>query len=156
MHMSTYLSLTSNKAIIILIFFKPHHKFLGFSWEVGGGGRGTCCFLYTVFPFWLTSVSFILTKVMKCLVKHQRKNAVRIACFLDDRLGVVSSYKMTLFHSSFVKKSLQNISFIINEEKSIWKSSQTLVRNKNKLKKQLLLYTNRKTVSYEKFNCITH
>ena len=40
--------------------------FMGGWW----GGRGTCCFLYTVFPFWLTSVSFILTKVMKCLIKH--------------------------------------------------------------------------------------
>ena len=93
---------------------------------------------------------------MKCLIKHWRKNAVRIGCFLDDRLGVVSLYKMTLFHSNFVRKTLQNISFIINEEKSIWKPSQPLVRNKNKLKKRLLLYTNRKTVSYEKFKCITH
>ena len=103
---------------------KPHQKFLGFSWEVGGK---TCYFVFTVLPFGLTSAPFIFTKVMRCLVKHWRINAIRIACFLDDGLGVASSYKMTLFHSNFVKKSLQNAGFIINEEKSVWKPSQNLI-----------------------------
>ena len=64
---------------------------------------------------------------MRCLEKHWRINAIRITGFLDDGLGVGSSYKMALFHSNFVKKSLQNAGFIINEEKSVWKSSQTLI-----------------------------
>ena len=34
---------------------------------------------------------------------------------------------MTLFHSNFVKKSLQNAGFIINEEKSVSKPSQNLI-----------------------------
>ena len=54
-------------------------------------------------------------------------NEIRIACFLDDGLGVASSHKMTLFHWNFVKKSLQNADFIINEEKYAWKPSQTLI-----------------------------
>ena len=55
---------------------------------------------------------------MRCLVKHWRINRIRIACFLDDGLGVASSYKMTLFHLNFVKKSLQNagLSKILNTE----------------------------------------
>ena len=64
---------------------------------------------------------------MRCLVEHWRINAIRIACFLDDGLGVASSYKMTLFDSNFVKKSLQNAGFIINEKKSAWKPFQTLI-----------------------------
>ena len=64
---------------------------------------------------------------MRCLVKQWRINTIRIASFLDDGLGVASSYKMTLFHSNFVKKSLQNAGFIINEEKSVWKPSQNLI-----------------------------
>ena len=52
---------------------------------------------------------------------------IRIVCFLDDGLGVTSSYKMTLFHSNSVKKSLQNAGFIINEEKPVWKPSQNLI-----------------------------
>ena len=133
---------------------KPHQKFLGFSWKVGGK---TCYFVFTVLPFGLTSAPFIFTKVMRYLVKHWRINAIRIACFLDDGFGVASSYKMSVFHSNFVKKSLQNAAFIINEEKSVEIISKfDLVRNKNKLKKLLLLYTNRKTVSYKKLDCITH
>ena len=57
---------------------------------------------------------------------------------------------MILFHLNFVKKSLQIAGFIINEEKSVETISKfDLVMNKNKLKKQLLLYTNRKTVCYK-------
>ena len=68
--------------------YKTHKKFPGFSWEVGGE---TCYFIFTVLPFGLTSVPFIFTKVVRCLVKHWRTNLIRIACFLDDGLGVASS-----------------------------------------------------------------
>ena len=77
--------------------YKPYQKFPGFSWEVVWK---TCYFVFMVLPFELTSAPFIFTKVMRCLVKHWRINAIRIACFLDDGLGVASSYKMTLFHSN--------------------------------------------------------
>ena len=74
---------------------------------------------------------------MRCLVKDWRINAIRIACFLDDGFGVTSSYKMTLFHSK-LWKSLQNAGFIINEEKSVWKPSHTLIwlRIRTTLKKK--------------------
>ena len=103
--------------------YKPHQKVLNFSWEVGG----KICFIFTALPFGLTSAPFIFTKVMRRLVKHWRINGIRITCFLDDGLGVVSSYKMILFRLNFVKKSLQNTGFIINEGKSVWKPSQTLI-----------------------------
>ena len=48
-------------------------------------------------------------------------------CFLDDDLGVASSYKITLFRSNFVKKYLKNAGFTINEEKSVRKPSQILI-----------------------------
>ena len=76
--------------------YKPYQKFPSFSWEVGGK---TFYFVFTVLPFELTSALFIFTKVMRCLAKHCRINAIRTACFLDDGFGVASSYKMTLFHS---------------------------------------------------------
>ena len=93
---------------------------------------------------------------MRYLVKQWIINAIRIACFFDVGLGVASSYKISLFHSKFVKKSIQNAGFIINEEKSVETISKfDLVKNKNKLKKRLLLCTNRKTVCYKKLDCIT-
>ena len=79
--------------------YKPYQTFAGFSWEVGGGG-GACYFLSTVLPFELMSATFIFTKAMRCLVEHWKINAIRIACFYDDGLGVASSYKMTLLHSN--------------------------------------------------------
>ena len=64
---------------------------------------------------------------MRRLVKQWIINAIRIACFLDDGLGVASAYKMTSFHSNFVKKSSQNAGFILNKEISVWKPSKTLI-----------------------------
>ena len=121
-HMSTCLRLTSNKAIIILIFINHIKNVLVFHGTLGEN------LLFCIYcsPVWTNVTTFIFTKFMRCLVKLWRINAFRLACFLDDGLGVASSYKMTLFHSNFVKKSQQNVSFIINEEKSVRKPSQTL------------------------------
>ena len=77
--------------------YKPYQNFPGFSWEVGGK---TCYFVFTVFPFELTSAPLIFEKVMRFLVKRWSINANRIACFHDDGLGVASLYKMTLFRSN--------------------------------------------------------
>ena len=55
---------------------KSHQNFLGFSWEVGGGK--TCYFVFTVLPFGLTSAPFTFTKVMRCLVKNWRINAISL------------------------------------------------------------------------------
>ena len=91
-----------------------------------GGGGGTYYFVFSLLLFGLTSGPFIFTKIITCLLEHGRINAIRIPYFLDDGLGVARSCKITLFYSNFVKKSLQNAIFIINEEKSVWKQSQTL------------------------------
>ena len=87
----------------------------------------TSCFVFTVLLFGLTSASFIFTIVMRCLVKHCWINAIRRACFLDDGLGVASSYKITLFHLNFGKKYFQNAGFILKKEKSVRKQSQHLI-----------------------------
>ena len=57
--MSTCLSLTSNKAVIILIFINHIKKYFGYSWEVEGK---TCYFVFSVLPFGLTSAPLILRK----------------------------------------------------------------------------------------------
>ena len=96
------------KAIIILIFISCLIFKLIFLVFHGRLGK-TCYFVFTVLPFGLTSAPFIFTKVMRYLVKHWRIN-------------------------EFVKKSLQNAGFIINEEKSVENTTKfDLVRNKNKL-----------------------
>ena len=97
-----------------IYIYKPYQKFLSFSLEVRGKD---CCFVFTVLPLELTiraPTVYIYKGYMKSLVKHWRINVIRIACFLDDSLGGASSYKKTLFHSNFVRKSFQNAGFIIS------------------------------------------
>lgn len=104
--------------------FEPHQKFLGFSWVIDGKIR---YFVFTVLPFGLTSAPFIFTKIMRCLIKYWRTNGIKIACFLDDGLGVSDSYEKTLKNSKFVKNSLKKAGFIVNKEKSVWNPSQKLI-----------------------------
>ena len=95
---------------------------------------------------------------MRCLGKHWKVNAIRIACFLDDGLGVANSCKMTLFPLNLKKKSLQNAIFIINEEKSIRKPFQNLIwlGMRINLKNGFYCIPTEKTVSYKKLDCIAH
>ena len=87
-----------NQAYHLIDMYKPYQKFLDFSWEIG---EKTCCFIFTVLAFRVMSAAlFIFTIVMRRLVRHWRINAIKIACFLDDGLGVEISFKMTLFYSN--------------------------------------------------------
>ena len=55
-----------------------HQEYLGFSWFLRGKKR---YFVFTVLPFGLSSAPFIFTKVMRELLKHWRKNLIKIAIF---------------------------------------------------------------------------
>ena len=74
--------------------FKPHQKFLGFSWIF----KGNIVFLFTVLPFGLTSAPFIFTKVVRPLVKL---NSVNITCFLDDGIVIEYNYEEVKWKSGF-------------------------------------------------------
>ena len=54
---------------------KSHQNFLGFHGRLGGK---TCYFVFTILPFELTSAPFTFTKVMRCLVKNWRINAISL------------------------------------------------------------------------------
>ena len=97
-----------NQAYHLIGMYKPYQKFLDFSMEIG---EKTCYFIFTVLAFGVTSAraiyicnsyetSRIFAIVIRRLVRHWRINAIKTACFLDDGLGVGSSFKMNLFHSN--------------------------------------------------------
>ena len=54
------------------------------------------------------------------LVKHWHLHAVKIACFLDDGLGIAYTYHDTLSYSDFIKTTLINLGFVPNITKSVW------------------------------------
>ena len=67
------------------------YKYLGFSWCYNGVVR---YFVFLVLPFGITSGPFVFTKVMRGLVKYWRSLNIKIGCFLDDGLGIGSSYEI--------------------------------------------------------------
>ena len=95
--------------------FDSHQTYLGFSWDIKGA---TKYFVFTVLPFGLSSAPFVFTKVVRPLVKHWRSHAVKIACFLDDGLGIAYTYQDALSCSNFVKTTLINSDFVPDATKS--------------------------------------
>ena len=87
--------------------------FLGFSWE----GRYYC---FSVLPFGLATAPYVFTKVVRALVKHWRRNASDIVVYLDDGWGCGFNFSECQKRSEFVKLSLEQSGFIVNEQKSIW------------------------------------
>ena len=78
--------------------YKPHQK-----WEIEGGGCETCYFVFTVLPFGLTSALLIFTKVMRCLVKHWRINAIRINAIIENQPSWDSRVNLTHYEKATKK-----------------------------------------------------
>ena len=98
------------------IDIKPEHqKYLGFAWEINEKVR---YFVFTVLPFGLTSALFIFTKTMRVLVKHWRENNIKTCCFLDDGAGMEVAFHKDFASSEFVRNSLTQSGFVVNQEKS--------------------------------------
>ena len=57
--------------------WEAHQKYLGFLWEFDGKIR---YFVFTVLVFGLATAPFVLTKVVRVLMKHWRRLAIRIFC----------------------------------------------------------------------------
>ena len=60
------------------------------------------------------------------MVKYWRKNAINIVLYLDDGFGMSDSFGECQQDSVFVKQSLVDAGFLINEEKSIFFRTQSL------------------------------
>ena len=103
--------------------FEEHQTYLGFSWEIN---QKTHYFVFTVLPFGLSTAPFVFTKVVRPLIKYWRLHAIRIACFLDDGLGIKFGYSKSETSSKFVLKTLINAGFVTNKEKSVWEPTKIL------------------------------
>ena len=89
--------------------FEEHQTYLGFSWEIN---QQTHYFVFTVLPFGLSTAPFVFTKVVRPLIKYWRLHAIRIACFLDDGLGIKFGYSKSETSSKFVLNTLINARFV--------------------------------------------
>ena len=74
---------------------------------------------FTCLPQGLTSAPRIFTKVMKAVLSYLRSFAIKIAAWLDDFLLAASSADLAKEQSSFTLRTLKELGFVPNLEKSI-------------------------------------
>ena len=93
--------------------------FIGFSWN-----NNYYCF--TVLPFGLSSAPYVFTKCLRTLVKHWRKNNLKVVLYLDDGLIMAVSESKCVYATNFIRQSLTSAGFFINEKKSIFHPVQEI------------------------------
>ena len=96
--------------------FDEHQTYLGFSWQIN---QQTYHFVFTVLSLGLSNAIFLFTKVVQPFTKYWHLHAIRIACFLDDGLGIEFEYLKSETSSKFVLNTLINAGFVTNKEKSV-------------------------------------
>ena len=80
--------------------------------------------VFAVLPFGLRSSGYIFTKVVRSLVKHWRKDGIKIVVNLDDGFGLAESEDTCISHSEKVKSDLIASGIVPNKDKCHWAPSQ--------------------------------
>ena len=82
--------------------------------------------MFTVLPFGLSTACYVFTKLMRPLVRFWQGKGLKVILYLDDGIVSVKGEEQGMSGSNQVKTALENASFIINAEKSIWAPSQAI------------------------------
>lgn len=83
-------------------------QYLGFAWEFNGKIR---YFVFNVLVFGLSTAPFILTKLLRPLVRHWRGGGLQTVVFLDDGIfhgSTIEQYKTT---AEKIKSDLDQVGF---------------------------------------------
>ena len=100
-----------------------HRKYLGFAFN---WGEVTRYFKFCQLPFGLSSACYVFTKLNRPFIKIWRNMGIRAFMYIDDGVGVFSSYQEGRRIAPIMKSHLQQSGFLINEDKSNWEPSQSL------------------------------
>ena len=90
-----------------------HQTHLACSWKIH---RFTKYFVFTVLLFSSLSTTIVFTKILHPLFKYWHTHAMKIACFLDDVLGITYNYNKDLVIFEFLESSLLKSSFVPNNK----------------------------------------
>ena len=113
------ITLDLSDAYFHLKIFKPHRKFLRFSYQ----GQA---YQFRALSFGPTVAPRVFTKVTSVVAAHLRKQSIRLATYLDDWL-VLNQILRMLWRDRFIVLSLLfRLGFIINKAKSSLVPSQNL------------------------------
>ena len=102
--------------------YPQHQTYLGFSWFVDGV---RIYFVFTVLPFGLSPSPFVLTKLLRPLVKYWRLHGLLIVVYIDDGICITIGLEEAKRNSKFVRDTLIAAGLVPNVEKSNWEPSQT-------------------------------
>ena len=97
--------------------FPDHAQFLGCSRTFNGQCR---YFKFMVLRFGLATAPFLFTKIQSALVKHWRRQGLRVFTYLDDVAGNESNYESAEEMSLQVQQDIHDSGFVVNDEKSQW------------------------------------
>ena len=101
-----------------------YKTFLGFQWCYKGKNR---FFVFNVLPFGLNVAGVIFTKVLKTLLKKWRSQGFKAVLYLDDGIIISDSQEAAFENIITVRKDLKDAGFIVNEQKSQWLPSKSLI-----------------------------
>ena len=94
------------------------HSLLGFAFHDHRGRERY--FIFRVMPFGLSSAGFVFTKLLRVLIKHWRRQSLKVLAFFDDGLGTTATFEEGLIHSQMVKTDLLNAGYVPNKTKCSW------------------------------------
>ena len=87
-------------------------KYLGIEWEGAS-------YQFNALPFGLSVAPYLLTRLMKSVIKYWRENhGLRLVQMMDDSNGAASSAKQARTHVRFVVHHLERLGFVIQDSKT--------------------------------------
>ena len=107
-----------------LDIFEPHQKYLGFAWETDGQQR---FYVFTVLPFGLSTACYVFTKLMRPLIRYWRGRGLRVVLYLDDGIVAVEGKERAAQESERVQSELLEAGLIVNNTKSCWIPTKSLI-----------------------------
>ena len=87
---------------------------------------GTKFFQFNCLPFGLSSAPWVFTKTLKPVVAYLRQLGVRLIIYIDDILIMARTESLALSHVEALQYLLENLGFIVNTKKSIFKPVQAI------------------------------
>ncbi len=99
---------------------EEHWKYLGFEWK----GKFYC---FCSLPFGLSTAPHLFNKLVRVMVKYWRVLGIKCMMFFDDGSAGASPYSEAIHVAGILRDTLKRAGWVVNEEKSCWKPSQTPV-----------------------------
>ena len=97
--------------------FEQHRQYLGFSWDFEGQKK---YFVFNVLPFGISTAGYIFTKLTRVPVTYWRAQGKKIVMFLDDGIAGCDNVDEAIKVSRAIKSDLNELGFVIAEEKCEW------------------------------------